>query len=174
MSRDERAFFDEVYASVFPTLYRVVFRVVGRTDVAEDVCHDAFVRFFEHSRRLPDAEQARYWMLRVGKNLALNALKRRGRESTAVYRLHHEPGRRAEEADEALLRGETIATVREALLRLPSSLRDVILLKEYGGLAYSEIAQTLGISVANVKVRVHRARERLAGYLEDDDVHVPR
>lgn len=174
MSRDERVFFDEVYESVFPTLYRVVYRIVGNPDTAEEVCHDAFVRFFEHSTRLPDVEQARYWMLRVGKNLAFNVVKRRGREFTAVNRLPYEPAKPIEQADESLLREETIAQVRDALLRLPKSLRDVILLKEYGGLAYSEIARTLGISVANVKVRVHRARERLAGYLEGDDVHFPQ
>jgi RNA polymerase sigma-70 factor (ECF subfamily) len=173
MSRDERAFFHSVYQQVAPILLRVVFRITGDTDSAEEVCHDAFIQFYQHSTSLPDEQQARYWLLRVGKNLAFNLAKRRGRERSAYERAWFEPQRPGESADDPTLRDETAEIVRRAVASLPANLRDVIVLKEYGDLAYQEIADTLGISVGNVKVRVHRARERLARYLEDIDVHFP-
>lgn len=171
MNRDERAFFDHVYRTVFPTLYRVVARIVD-PESAEEVCHEAFLRFYDHSDRLPDAEQAKFWLLRVGKNLAFNVARRKGRERTAMERVFREPRRAEPAADEAVLRSETEVVVRNALEQLPKSLREVIILKEYGDLGYAEIAATLGITVGNVKVRVHRARERLATLLEVDDVHL--
>jgi RNA polymerase sigma factor (sigma-70 family) len=173
MNRDERSFFDSVYTDSFPLLFKVVYRIVGDEDTAEEICHEAFIRFFEFSTRLPDGDQARYWLLRVGKNLAFNYRKRQGRERTAYQRVWNEPERPSEEADEALLQDETARIVRGAVEKLPGSLRDVIVLKEYGGLSYVEIGETLGISIGNVKVRVHRARERLARMLEEDDVHIP-
>lgn len=173
MNRDERRFFDEVYADSFPVVFKVVLRITGDHDAAEEICHEAFIRFFDVSSRIPDTLQARYWLLRVGKNLAFNYTKRLGRERTAYQRAWNEPDAPQHHADEAVLQEETLRTVRGAIARLPKNLRDVIVLKEFGGLSYAEIAGTLGITVGNVKVRVHRARERLAKELEAIDVHFP-
>jgi RNA polymerase sigma-70 factor (ECF subfamily) len=63
--------------------------------------------------------------------------------------------------------------VQEALNILPEKLRIVLVLKEYGNLNYKEIASALDISEGNVKVRVYRARERLARYLKEGDLYVP-
>jgi RNA polymerase sigma-70 factor (ECF subfamily) len=49
----------------------------------------------------------------------------------------------------------------------------VLILKEYGDLNYKKIGQILGISEGNVKVRVFRGRERLAGLLKKDGPYVP-
>ncbi len=173
MNRDEQVFFETVYNDVFPLLFRVVYRILGDQERSEEVCHDAFIRFFQHSASLPDVTQAKYWLLRVGKNLAYNVSKRRGREAHANKRVWHEPQRVDEAGDTRLLREETARIVRRAVNNLPKNLRDVMVLKEYGSLSYGEIAETLGISVANVKVRVHRARTRLAKELEEGDVHIP-
>lgn len=173
MKRDERAFFNEVYRDSFPVLFRVVLRIAGDEGTAEEICHEAFIRFYKHSTRLPDSMQARYWLLRVGKNLAFNYFKRQSRERNANQKVWNEPERPQEHADAEALQNETAALVRRAVARLPKTLQDVIVLKEYGGLSYDEIAGSLGISVGNVKVRVHRARERLARELEAEDVHFP-
>jgi RNA polymerase sigma-70 factor (ECF subfamily) len=87
-----------------------------------------------------------------------------------MERVFYEPRQPSRRADQDTLEGEAIAMVQDAVDKLPRSLRDVIVLKEYGGLPYSEIAKTLGISEGNVKVRVHRARERLTNLLEGVDV----
>lgn len=173
MSRDEQAFFETVYNDVFPILFKVVFRIVRDQETAEEVCHDAFIRFYQNSAALPDSTQAKYWLLRVGKNLAYNVSKRRGREALANQRSWYEPHRGQRGSDADLLRDETAKIIREAVQRLPDNLRDVLVLKEYGDLSYDEIAETLGISVSNVKVRVHRARTKLSQELEAIDVHIP-
>jgi RNA polymerase sigma-70 factor (ECF subfamily) len=70
------------------------------------------------------------------------------------------------------MKGETRGEVQRALELLPMNLRMVLLLKEYGELNYKEIGRNLGISEGNVKVRVFRARERLAGLLSKDGSYV--
>lgn len=173
MERDERRFFQHVYSEVFPIIFRVVYRIVYDHEAAEEVCHDAFLRFHQRSVEIPDAAQAKYWLLRVSKNLALNLAKRRTRERNAYQRAYHEPVVPNERPDGGVLREETSKLVQHALEQLPPNLREVIVLKEYGDLNYAEIAKVLGISVANVKVRVHRARERLERLLEVRDVYLP-
>jgi RNA polymerase sigma-70 factor (ECF subfamily) len=135
-------------------------------DVAEELCQEAFIKYFERVDMFPDTDQAKYWLIRVAKNLALNVAKRSSRERRAYERAFHEPKRTSTSGEDAVLREEQAHLVQEALQRLPDKLKAVLVLKEYGDLNYKEIASVLGITEGNVKVRVFRARERLLTVLE--------
>jgi RNA polymerase sigma-70 factor (ECF subfamily) len=165
--------FREVYDESFPIISRVVYKIVEDLDVAEELCQEAFVRYYERMDTIPDADQAKFWLIRVAKNLALNFEKRRGREQKAYQRAFREPQSKPESGETLLLREESSRAVQEALNILPEKLRIVLVLKEYGNLNYKEIASALDISEGNVKVRVYRARERLARYLKEGDLYVP-
>jgi RNA polymerase sigma-70 factor (ECF subfamily) len=102
------------------------------------------------------------------KNAALNYAKRKVREQKAYRRAFREEIRTEETGENILVKKETREEIREALEKLPENLRIVMILKEYGELNYKEIGRSLGISEGNVKVRVFRARERLAGLLKTE------
>jgi len=158
--------FRRVYDSAFPVLYRVAFRIAGSGEAAEDLCHDAFSRLHEKNMVFPNPEEATYWLIRVVKNASLNYAKRKQRERRAYQKAFKEDVRQSETGEGLLIRKETAGEVSEALDRLPDNLRIVLVLKEYAELNYREIGRMLGISEGNVKVRVFRARERLAGMLQ--------
>jgi len=158
--------FRRVYDSAFPVLYRVAFRIAGSGEAAEDLCHDAFSRLHEKNMVFPNAQEATYWLIRVVKNASLNYAKRKQRERRAYQRAFREETRQAETGEGVLVRKETAGEVSAALDRLPDNLRIVLVLKEYAELNYREIGRMLGISEGNVKVRVFRARERLAVMLQ--------
>jgi RNA polymerase sigma-70 factor (ECF subfamily) len=160
--------FHRLYETVFPILFRVAYRIAGSEEAAEDLCQDAFFRLHEKNMVFPSPEEAKYWLIRVVKNAALNYAKRKERERRAYQRAFREDTRTAETGEGILVKRETRKEIREALEKLPDNLRIVLILKEYGELNYKEIGRTLGISEGNVKVRVFRARERLAGLLSDD------
>lgn len=165
--------FQRVYDEVFPIIIRIVYRITGDLDSAEELCQDAFIRFYERIDTIPDSEQAKYWLIRVAKNLALNLQKRKGRERRAYEKVFREPAPRQDSGEMVVLKTESSLAVQNALERLPESLRTVIIMKEYGDLNYRDIASVLGITEGNVKVRVYRARERLAEILKEGDVYVP-
>jgi len=137
--------------------------------VAEELCQETFIKYLERKEPFPREEEARFWVFRVAKNLALNHVKRMGREQNAFGRNYHEPVIPQESGEDAYMKKESIRQVLEALNRLPKNLREVLVLKEYGDLNYREIASILLISEANVKVRVYRARERLAQYFKESE-----
>jgi RNA polymerase sigma-70 factor (ECF subfamily) len=137
--------------------------------VAEELCQETFIKYLERKEPFPREEEARFWVFRVAKNLALNHVKRMGREQNAFERNYHEPVILQESGEDAYIKKESIRQVLEALNRLPKNLREVLVLKEYGELNYREIASILLISEANVKVRVYRARERLAQYFKESE-----
>ena len=160
--------FRELYNAVFPILFRVVRRITSSEEAAEDLCQDAFFRFYEKKMAFPSLDEAKYWLIRVATNASLNYAKRKDRERKAYQKAFREDTRQMETGESALLEKESKQEIQEALQKLPRNLRMVLILKEYGDLNYKKIGQILGISEGNVKVRVFRARERLAGLLRKD------
>ncbi len=136
-------------------------RIAGSTEAAEDIVHEAFVRLVEKQIHFPTMDDAKYWLIRVAKNGALNYAKRKGREARAYERWWKGEKESSGGADESVLRDEAAAELRRALDSLPETQKAVLVLKEYGGLSYKEIGRALGISEGNVKVRAFRAREAL-------------
>ena len=154
--------FRKLYETVFPILFRVAYRITNNEEAAEDLCQEAFFRLHEKNMVFPSPDEAKYWLIRVAKNAALNYAKRKVRERKAYQKAFREDTRTTETGEHILIKKESRQEVIEALEKLPENLRVVLILKEYGELNYKEIGRTLGISEGNVKVRVFRARERLA------------
>jgi RNA polymerase sigma-70 factor (ECF subfamily) len=164
-SGNSNAEFRRLYDSTFPILFRVAFRIAGTAEAAEDLCQESFFRLYEKNMVFPNPEEAKYWLIRVVKNAALNYAKRKERERKAYQRAFREDYRREETGEGLLVKKETSEEIQSALNKLPENLRMVLILKEYAEMNYKEIGRVLGISEGNVKVRVFRARERLAALL---------
>ena len=165
--------FNEIYRTLFPIIFRVAYRITGDQSLAEDLCHEAFIKYFERSKPLPDRSQTKYWLIRVVKNISLNHEKRKNRERIAYDKLKKISPTYSEPGDAQAIKKELKNAVQQAISMLPYQLRIVLVLKEYAGLSYREIGSVLGIQEGNVKVRVYRARERLAKIFAERKVYVP-
>ena len=172
-SGDEIAF-RQVYNAVFPVVMKVAYHVTYNQDVAEDICQDAFIRFYDKDMSFPSLDDAKFWLIRVVKNLAINHVKKKMRESASLEKVMRGPQVNPfkDGASELILK-ESTAVVRKAVSELPEIYKTVIVLREYAGLNYKEIAGVLKISESNVKVRVHRARKELEAKLDREEVNVP-
>ena len=164
-NKDLEEHFRRIYDEVFPIVMRVVWRVTNDQEVAEELSHDAFIKLYERIDHFPDADQAKYWLIRVAKNHALNHVKRKVRERRAYERVLAQPVTPIASGADNLVREETSAEVRAALDKLPEKLRVILIMKEYTEMNYKEIAKALDITEANVKVRVFRARQKLGEIL---------
>jgi len=160
--------FKKLYDSTFQVLFRVAFRVTNSSEAAEDLCQESFFRLYEKNMVFPNPEEAKYWLIHVVKNAALNYAKRKDRERRAYQRAFREDHRQEETGEGLLVKKETSEEIQNALDKLPENLRMVLILKEYAEMNYKEIGRVLGISEGNVKVRVFRARERLTALLADN------
>ena len=171
----DRDDFRRIYDDNYHLLIQVIMHIVYNIEIAEDLTQEAFERFYVKNMTFPSEDDARYWLIRVAKNLALNHIRRNKREIEMVEKVRHTPSAAVDGRDAAQPAHEADArrTVRAAIESLPENLRLVIQLKEYSGLDYRSIAKVLGISETNVKVRVYRARKKLEEALstEDRDVY---
>jgi len=168
----ENESFRLVYEEVFPVVMRVAYHVTYNMDVSEDICQEAFIRFYEKNIDFRSVDEAKYWLIRVTKNLAINVVKRKSREQAMVDKIKKAPKVPVQNGEDALMDSETRTLVREAVEKLPEKLKSVLVLKEYADLNYKQIAGILHISESNVKVRVHRARKIMESMLDREEIHV--
>jgi RNA polymerase sigma factor (sigma-70 family) len=166
--------FKEIYDSLFSTIFRIAYHITGNVQYAEDICHDAFMKYLEKEIPFPDINQVRYWLIRVVKNLAYNVEKKKMRERKVFKKLEKiiEDSIHSDHNDFTKIEDEI--ALQEALNMLPYNLRLVLILKEFEGLTYKEIGSIIGISEANVKVRVFRGREKLEKIIKEREGNVPR
>jgi RNA polymerase sigma factor (sigma-70 family) len=164
--------FNKEYPILFPVIFRVAYRVTGDVTISEDLCHEAFIKYYERHEPLPDINQAKYWLIRVIKNMSLNYEKKKVRERNALNRLERITPQYIESTEKGVLKEEMKIAVQQALDKLPYKLRVVLVLKEYAQLNYKEIGSIIGISEGNVKVRIFRARERLENIFKDEKLYV--
>lgn len=137
--------------------------VVGNRAAPEDVLQQALVNLFEHRGRY-DWHEPGGLMRRAVVNEALRLL-RQPRMGTVAP---DHPSRTGQPVG-GMIEGETVARVRDAIDRLPEHFRAALVLCEYEGMAYVQIADVLGASVPQVKTWLHRGRRQLARMLKAYD-----
>ena len=157
--------YDALYSGFLPILLKVALNVVHDMETAEEICQEAFIRLFERKIPFSKEEEVRFWLIRVVKNLSLNVFRKRKNEAAAVEKLQQIHRSAAPSAEELFSAEEEKRRFREAVDSLPDKWKEVLILKEFGEMNYREIAKTLRISESNVKVRVFRAKEKLAEIL---------
>lgn len=156
--------------------YRFSVMVCGRTDETEDVMQEALVSTYKHAREIREPEAFRAWLFRTVRNACRLNRRRRVAEPAHLVSLDdgsafddahvvepQAPDGAPEERLDAEARGRRL---RRALLTLPGPQREVIVLRDLEGLSTREVAGVVGISEANVKQRLHRARVALRAALE--------
>jgi RNA polymerase sigma-70 factor (ECF subfamily) len=154
------ATFGELYQRYGPDVYRYVFYLSGNAAIAEDIASETFLRVWSSERPVHLASVKAY-LLAIARNLYLHELRRRGR----VTELDPETLTDSTFTRDAESRAELRAVLAE-LQQWPEASRSALLLRAVDGLPYEEIAPMLGISVSAAKVKVHRARLRLAERLK--------
>lgn len=152
-------------------LFRFVFRMVPREDDARDLCQETFLRVLDKAPRFRDGAKFSTWMYQI----ALNLCRDRARRTRRWGKLLAQPRERddgslpeaaapAEDDDHpefALRTRERREAVRRALDALPVEQREVVVLKEYEGLKFREIAEVLGVPESTVKSRMYFALDAM-------------
>ncbi len=170
--RGDPASFDRFVERYGPMILAFGLRMCGHRQDAEDVFQETLVKVFTQLKTLDHPGALRTWLWRVVSNECL--MSRRGPRNPAraigfddLY-----PAREGESTpepadtssatpEEAAIRSEEREQVEQALGHLPPEYRIIVLLRDFEGLSTEEVAQVLGITVANAKVRLHRARAAL-------------
>ena len=146
-------------------LLRFVSRLVDRPDDARDVCQETFLRVLDKAYAFRDGARFSTWMYQIALNLCRDQTRRKRRWGRLLVtptstesdtpREHAAPDSLATNPAAAFADTERRGAVRRALSGLPREQREVLLLKEYEGLKFREIADVLGVPESTVKSRMY-------------------
>lgn len=155
---------------------RYIRGIVRDASVAEDLTQETFLRAHQKLATLEDPTRLASWLYRIATNICHDRFRRlpagdRIRSLDENAAADDERGRppaltdTGPRLDKVMEQQEMSACVQRYLADLPDSYRAVILLHDEANMTNPEIAEMLGVSLATVKIRVHRARERLRAIL---------
>ena len=165
---DGRAF-EQIVTATESAVYNLALSILKRKEDAEDVTQETYLRLW---RAITDTsiESPKSYILRTARNLALDVIRKNSRHEdvdTVVQGADEEFDFELEDTDPvarpdlAYLQKMERQAVRESINELPTSARELIILRDLEGLSYSEIAKVLGIPEGTLKSKLFRARERL-------------
>jgi RNA polymerase sigma-70 factor (ECF subfamily) len=150
------------------------YRFLGSEEEARDVAQEAFLKAYQALGGFKREARFSSWLYQIATNLCRDRLRRRRTraavsleelEETGPVMVETRPG-----AHERLLEMDLARAVRRAVHALPEEQREVVILKEYQGLTFLEIAQALDVPVSTVKTRLYRGLGQLRLRLERDGI----
>lgn len=179
---DRNLSFEELVAKYERRIFNLIYRQVGDYEDAADLTQETFVKAFKAFGKFRGQSKVFTWLCQIALNLCKNRFRQRDRMRpiTGVSLeeiIEQEEGERQERQvpdwthapDRLYEQRELSELVQAAVAELPQDYRTVLVLRDMQHLSYQEIAQATGLSLENVKSRLHRARimlrRKLAPYI---------
>ena len=154
--------FHEIYLRYSQDVYRFAFWLCGDSDDAKDITSETFIRLW--TAKEVRIETVKGYLLTIARNLFLQAQRNRKLEVELDENLADATPR----ADAVMESRSELHAVLAALQSLPEVDRTALILRANENLPHREIAEILSLSVSAVKVKVHRARLKLASQLAEE------
>jgi RNA polymerase sigma-70 factor (ECF subfamily) len=165
--------FNQLVARWERPIYALAYRTLGRDEDARDVVQEAFLRAYRGLRGFKGQAKFSSWLYRITLNLCRDWMRRERRapivavpEGTDPIDLADDRASPVESVEDLVARREMSRAVARAMAELPEEQRAAILLKEYHGLTFQEIADMLDCPLSTVKTRLYQGLSVLRRRLE--------
>lgn len=150
-------------------IIQLVNRYIKDSSDAQDVAQEAFIKAYRALGNFRGESAFYTWLYRIAINTAKNYLMSRSRRSADAQvdvqdaeQIEKAPQLQGMETPERqLLNEEIVETIKTAIAKLPEEMRIAIMLREFEGMSYEEIAQAMDCPVGTVRSRIFRAREAI-------------
>ena len=154
--------FNQLVARWERPIYALAYRTLGREEDARDVVQEAFLRAFRGLRNFRGDAKFSSWLYRITLNLCRDWIRRERRTPVSqapdgidIIELAGET-EPSESIEDLVSRKDMARAVERAMARLPEEQRTAIVLKEYHGLTFQEIAELVGCPLSTVKTRLYQ------------------
>jgi len=171
LNRDTDAF-NELVIRWEKMVYALAYRVLGNKEDAHDVCQEAFIRAYGGLKNFKGQSKFSSWLYRITLNLCHDWLRRERRmkfvqpSDELTLKEQQQVNSSSETIEDRVIRRDLDRVVSKAIATLPENQRVVIVLKEYHGLTFREIADVLECPLSTVKTRLYQGLRILKQRLE--------
>lgn len=150
---------NKIVSANLPVVHRTAYQIVRDVQVAEDIAQESFLRLWKMADSWQPKGKIATWLCHVARNLAIDAIRKRGRDQVSLGDEEVVDGATSPLA--ALIEKEQEADVDKALRDLPDRQRDAIMLVHFGECSGPAAAKVMGISVEALESLLSRARRTL-------------
>ena len=166
--------FEELVLRYEKTVYNLALRMVGDRDDAFDMTQEAFIKAYGSLSSFRGDSKFSVWIYRITTNVCLDFLRSKSRKQQVSLTVSDDdedaqldiPDPKAD-PEQQLIKKISMQSVEEGLKTLPDKQRQILVMRELGGMSYAEIGKALSIEEGTVKSRIFRARKRLCIFLLD-------
>ena len=148
--------FTEYVRKYSAAVYRAAYSCTQSRPDSEDIMQDAFLKLYQSGKSFRDDEHVKAWLLRVAINRARDIMRSSWKKQTDTL-----------ETDVTAALPQHESSLDEAMSALSKEYRLAVYLHYYEGYGIKEMSRIMGISEANVKIRLKRARDKLKEFLTD-------
>ena len=156
-------------------VYNLTYRMCNNLNDAEDLSQETFLRAFQSLSHFNPSYKFSTWLYQITLNIVRDRFKKKSlnclsldapieTDDSEIYRQHSD---QTNNPEEIFSRKEKSRNIESAILSLPLTYREVIVLRHLQNLSYSEISSILRLPAGTVKIRLYRAREQLKRILTD-------
>ena len=170
--KDRDARFERLLHQTHRQAYAFACRLTGNSNEAEDLVQETFVRACRFFHRYDPSYPFTGWLYRIMSNAHIDMVRRRGRLKTTSIDSTGFDGESAWDLpddtarpDRDLMNGQVDAALQAGLAGMNPDFRAAVVLADIEGMAYEEVAKTMGTSIGTVRSRIHRGRKQLREYL---------
>jgi len=151
-------------------IYGLTLRMLGRDDEAKDATQETFLSAYRNLAKFRGEAKFSSWIYRIALNVCNTRLRSRSKLSLSLDEQRELRGFEipsdADDLGSVIQQAQITRHVRRALQGLPAEMRQVIIMKEYEGLKFAEIAEILGLPISTVKTRMYTGLSELRKRLE--------
>ncbi len=147
-------------------LFRLALSITLDRHEAQDIVQDTLLRVWDKRSEWSAIQSIEAYSMTICRNLALDRTRRAANANVPLTDTHMDASDTQPRPDERMLHAERLQLVRHAMKELPELQRTMMVLREVDGLTYQQIAATLDVSEAQVKVYLHRARLKIKNRIE--------
>ncbi|MBQ0103117.1 MAG: RNA polymerase sigma factor [Prevotellaceae bacterium] len=143
-------------------LFRLALRIVGgNRPEAEDIVQDTLIRLWENKEQLADINNIQSYAMTICRNLALDHKEKFENQNISLCETDHDRADDHDSPDKALIKKQQYETAEQIINQLPEKQRTLVQLRDIEGKNYQEMADITGLTLADVKVTLFRARQTL-------------
>ena len=169
--RGDHAAYSQLMDLYRERVVRLALHMVGNMEDAYDLTQETFVRVYRSLGTYDRKRTFTPWLYRIAHNVIIDHFRKKSvrpalAELEDEWPLESAPDNGAADPQQALISGETQRQVQAAIQSLPENYRSVVVFRFVDDLSYTEIAETLGLTEANVMMRMSRARRMLREKLQ--------
>lgn len=164
--------FEELVLRYEGTVYNLALRMVSNREDAADMTQETFIKAYNSLSSFRGDSKFSVWLYRICSNVCLDFLRSKSRRpQTSLTSLDDDDDVQLDIPDHAagpeeqLMKKLSMQSVSEGLERLPDKQRQILAMRELGGMSYAEIGQALSLEEGTVKSRIFRARKKLCTFL---------